>query len=725
MMIVRFFALLLVFVCFNTYSQGYYAIRNDGDIHKGYFLDQVYDEGTQRLLTFPANDVFSQTVNIPFPFTFYGTQYQQFKISDNGFLTFDLSSNQTTYSPQSIPTNSIFAFYNDFKLAQFPSPNLGLGVKVYAYTFGVAPNRQFVVQYFGLSRFNDSFKNPTNNASVYAFAIVLHEGNQGRFDIIYSPYGDRNLKGFVGCKSESGTTYLVNDSAIQLPHQFSFNTSQFIVYQFNVGKQLEEDVQLLDVNINKIYPTNAIVNFNGRLKNNGKKVLNSLLLNYSINNGDTISHQLSQLNILPNGQQKYNFSHPISWTSGAVGSLNQVRFWTSLPNGKLDSMDGNNQFVTQVLRNQNNSTIERNVMFELATGAWCGFCPDGHLLLKQAIEKFGKRVVPISYHEDDSMSIADGNVILRRYVTSYPDAFLDRANFLGSKSTWLNDLESRLSVRSPIEIKLVNKDFNSNTRKLTYTVKVKFVDYYYGRLRLGGIITEDNVRGVEANNLWSQNNYYSSQHVSGGSAGPNHPFYNELEFMHGYKHRYVLKEMLGGPNGFAGVIPQFVQPNTEIEYTFETTIPPVKKVFYQTENNTPFCSTIDDVGMNEGLNVPARLNLIAYVMDEDSNDVFNSPILNTFQEKLWDIENDINNVQLNNSVYLFPNPANNILNIKSFDGEPIFEIKITTMLGKVVMATENNIHPLNIEGLSNGVYFIKYQYKGQFYQVKFLVNKVD
>lgn len=719
---IRFLCLFFAFACFNSIAQNYFAIRNDGDIHKGYFLDQVYDEGTQRLLTFPSNDLFSPTVNIPFPFQFYGTQYQQLKVSDNGFLTFNLSSNQTTYNPQSIPSNSIFAFYNDFKLAQFPNPNQGLGVKVYAYTFGEAPKRQFVIQYFGLSRFNDSFKTPTNNASVYAFAIVLHEGNQGRFDIIYSPYGDKNLKGFVGCKSASGTTYLVNDSAIQLPHQFSFNTSQFIVYQFNVGRQLQEDVQILDVNVNKIYPTNAIVNFSGRLKNNGKNVLNSVVLNYAINNGDTISHQLSQLNVLPNGQQKYSFNHPISWTSGTVGSLNQVRFWTSLPNGKLDSLDENNQFRTQILRNQNNSTIERNVMFELATGAWCGFCPDGHLLLKQAIEKYGKRVVPISYHEDDSMSIPDGNVILRRYVSSYPDAFLDRASFLGSKSTWLNDLESRLSVRSPIEIKLVNKDFNSNTRRLTYTVKVKFVDYYYGKLRLGGIITEDNVRGVESNNLWSQSNYYSSMHVSGGSAGPTHPFYNELEFMHGYKHRFVLKEMLGGPTGFAGIIPQLVQPNTEIEYTFETIIPPVKKVSYQTENNTPFCSTIDDVGMNEGFNVPARLNLIAYVMDEDSNDIFNSPILNTFQEKLWDLESNISDIQLNNNVYLYPNPAGNTLNIKSSDGETILGIKIKSMLGNNILTYDNNSQALNIESLSNGVYFIEYNYKGQLYQMKFLVN---
>jgi hypothetical protein len=181
---------------------------------------------------------------------------------------------------------------------------------------------------------------------------------------------------------------------------------------------------------------------------------------------------------------------------------------------------------------------------------------------------------------------------------------------------------------------------------------------------------------------------------------------------------------LGGPTGFAGIIPQLVQPNTEVEYTFETILPPVKKVSYQTENNTPFCSTIDNVGMNEGFNVPARLNLIAYVMDEDSNDIFNSPILNTFQEKLWDLENNISDIQLNNNIYLFPNPAGNILNIKASDGEIILGIKIKSILGNTILTFDNNSQTLNIEGLTNGVYIVEYNYKGQFYQMKFLVNSI-
>jgi hypothetical protein len=74
---------------------------------------------------------------------------------------------------------------------------------------------------------------------------------------------------------------------------------------------------------------------------------------------------------------------------------------------------------------------------------------------------------------------------------------------------------------------------------------------------------------------------------------------------------------------------------------------------------------------------------------------------------LWDLENNISNVQLNNNVYLYPNPAGNTLNLKSSEGETILGIKIKSMLGNAVMNFDNNSQPLNIEGLLSGVYIIE------------------
>ena len=95
---------------------------------------------------------------------------------------------------------------------------------------------------------------------------------------------------------------------------------------------------------------------------------------------------------------------------------------------------------------------------------------------------------------------------------------------------------------------------------------------------------------------------------------------------------------------------------------------------------------------------------------------------NDFKDIRNIITNNISDIQLNNNVYLYPNPAGNTLNIKSSDGVTIIGIKIKSMLGNTILTYDNNLQALNIESLSNGVYFIEYNYKGQLYQMKFLVN---
>jgi len=698
----------LSILCFfnNLASQNYYAVRNSGKIQKDFFLDRVYSEGTNALLENFTNNKFSKTQKIPFDFYFLDEVVKHYKISENGFITFDTSSNQSTFDSTSLPKNSICAFYQDFKLQQFPAPNAGLGVKIFTYTSGVAPFRTHTIQYFGLSLASDSFINPTKNSSVYAFSIVLYEGQKGDFDIIYTPYGNNKVKGGIGCRNNR-FKYLLNDSFSNLPVQFSFNTQNFIVYEFKKGKQLEDNIELLKLNLNKIYPVNSIVNFSGIIKNNGKRELKSARINYSINNGDTFQHEISSLNLAPNGIGNVSFTHPLSWTSGVAGSLNNVKFWVDAPNGMIDSNYMDNISEKIVLRNLNNSNIERNILIEEGTGAWCGYCPDAHLLIDSAKKIHGNRLIPIAYHFEDSMSNNKGNIVISNYFNSFPDAMLDRAVFLGAKSTWLNEIEARLKIKSPLEIKIIEKDYNSFSRKLTFKINIKFVNYYFGKLKLSGMVTENNVRGNPYNNLWSQNNYYSSEHGSGGVGGFNHPLFNELEFMHGYKHQFVFKEMIGGLKGIDSILPNFIVPNSEYQYIFEYTLPATLFVKYPVKNNSLYCSTIDAFGENEGFNVAANLNLVASVF-EDNGDILNNPILNSVGIKLWDFENKIDDISKNDEFSIYPNPTNGILNIDN-KSNLNFELQIFNNYGQLVFSQNdiNNNVKIDLSILNTGIYFAK------------------
>jgi hypothetical protein len=57
------------------------------------------------------------------------------------------------------------------------------------------------------------------------------------------------------------------------------------------------------------------------------------------------------------------------------------------------------------------------------------------------------------------------------------------------------------------------------------------------------------------------------------------------------------------------------------------------------------------------------------------------------------------------SVSIYPNPANSVLNIKS-EYESIFSVEITDVLGKIVLAEKTTHHSIPLEHLNTGIYFV-------------------
>lgn len=718
LMRITLFSILLL-LALTSSAQGYYAIRNDGQIPETYFLDKVYESDKTILLNQPSNQSLSVEASIPFYFKFYESSYTRYKVSENGYITFNTASTTSEIPDTSIPDNSIVVFGKDFKLQKLPAPNDGVATQVFSYTVGSAPNRKHIIQYYGVSLSSNIFDKPITNASIYAFAIVLHEGSEGRFDLIYTPYGSASELGVIGCKSANGTSKtLLNDSLNKLPMQYSFDVSKYIVYQFKIGVQPVYDIVIKNLNLGKIYPVNSIVNFSGTLSNWGKQSIQNFILNYSINQGDTISHSISQVDLLPNGQTVMNFSHPVSWLSGNAGTLNAVNFWISAPNNDTDRNNANSHFNKLVLRN-NNSNVDRNILLEEGTGAWCGYCPDAHLIINKAVEIHGSRVIPIAYHSDDSMSNNDGNTFLSNFISSYPDALLDRKVFLGSNSTWLNEINLRLNVKAPVQVFIEMKSFNVQTRTISYRVRVKFSDYWYGAMRIGSIVSENNIRGDANPNNWSQKNFYSKFYGGGGVAGPSHPLYNELEYMTGYFHKHVHKESPGGVWGIDTIIPQLVNPNSEYFADFTYILPDARYVSFDMENNTEYCSTYDEPGYNEGGNIPARISLIGFVAEFDEN-VFNRPILNAAAEPLWNLSSvhDVNSSSIKLQVY--PNPSSGNVELKlQIDQIGDVALSIYNNTGQLIKSDLHNnllfgenILFLDTNDLQNGVYSIHLMLNG-------------
>lgn len=119
--------------------------------------------GTPVALT---DDVLSGNLPIGFSFEFYCNTYTQFRISSNGFITFDLATFANgcctgQLLPDAFDPNNIIAmFWEDI--------NPGAGGTVDYFTTGVAPNRRLVVRFTNVPRFGGS--------SNVSGQLVLHEG---------------------------------------------------------------------------------------------------------------------------------------------------------------------------------------------------------------------------------------------------------------------------------------------------------------------------------------------------------------------------------------------------------------------------------------------------------------------------------------------------------------------------------------------------------------------
>jgi len=104
---------------------------------------------------------------------------------------------------------------------------------------------------------------------------------------------------------------------------------------------------------------------------------------------------------------------------------------------------------------------------------------------------------------------------------------------------------------------------------------------------------------------------------------------------------------------------------------------------------------------------------------------YNAPIItNTTQNNFQTVVSAINRNEDANQLNVFPNPANEVLNI-NLQNSAIQNCIITNALGQTVYSSANEINAnhkiqLNISNLSAGVYFVKVRASNGSYNAKFI-----
>ncbi len=458
--------------------------------------------------------------------------------------------------------------------------------------------------------------------------------------------------------------------------------------------------------------------FTGDIRNLGFNTVTSFKLNYSVNGGAVVSSTIQGVSIKPLGYYHYEF--PNSFSPSALGGQN-VTMWTSDINGANADSDASNDSLSRLIQVISNNAYKRPV-FEEFTGAWCGYCPDGHLKLEEAKTSMPD-LIPVSIHDynggsaaDDRMTCAEGLTRSAAYAIGFPSGMLDAVYYLDeadvafdrivsayTDNIWLDKVNIRLPMATPANVSLINTTYDSTTRQIGVTVSADFLSNVTGDYRLNVYVLEDSVKGSGSG--WDQVNYFSNN-SNGGSSWTGSPYVNLDDPIVGWAHNHVLRKALGGAWGTDNIIPDTVASGSNYTKTYSYTMPQAYK--------------------------PNRISLVG-IVEEYNADYKYRNILNGAEIDLIEkVTTGIAPVKESfENVSVYPNPASNLLRI-AFDVKETTNVDafVTNVLGEKIadiysdtVSGGNHTLSWNTTDVANGIYFVTLKTATSQITKRFIVGK--
>lgn len=211
-------------------------------------------------------------------------------------------------------------------------------------------------------------------------------------------------------------------------------------------------------------------------------------------------------------------------------------------------------------------TVVKKVVVEDYTGTWCGWCPEGTVILEQLEAANPDNMFAIGNHNGDALQVPEGAAVdAGLQVSSYPNGSVDRFQFSGepkismSRSKWQSKFNARAATPAIASVSFSNLDINNATATFKGTVNVKFISAPNDTvpISLQVYVLEDS---IPATGNLAQGNYSSS--VQGGAS----PLTN-------WFHNHTLRDALGGNWGWEDVIPLNPQVGVTYSKEFEFVMP--------------------------------------------------------------------------------------------------------------------------------------------------------
>lgn len=211
-------------------------------------------------------------------------------------------------------------------------------------------------------------------------------------------------------------------------------------------------------------------------------------------------------------------------------------------------------------------TVVKKVVVEDYTGTWCGWCPEGTVILEQLEAANPDNMFAIGNHSGDALEVPEGAAIdAGLQVSGYPNGSVDRFLYPGeakismSRSKWQSKFNLRKATTAIASISFSGLEVNNATGTFKGTVNVKFVSAPTAGvpLSLQVYVMEDS---IPATGTYAQGNYSTA--VQGGAS----PLTN-------WFHNHTLRDALGGNWGWEDVIPATPQVGVTYSKEFEFVMP--------------------------------------------------------------------------------------------------------------------------------------------------------
>lgn len=417
----------------------------------------------------------------------------------------------------------------------------------------------------------------------------------------------------------------------------------------------------------------------GVFKNTGTDTLRSVMINWKINGG--LVQQLAKTELAVGRNQTWPFTAPENLILNTEGNI-VVKVWVSLPNGVEDGNHANDTLAHTI------QVIEkypaRNMLIEEVTGAWCGYCPRAPIIYKANIRPAYPNTIFVAIHSGDGMTANETKDFMNTYVTGIPTGFVDRkktqmdAGIDFAPEDWQKLLNSFDNRFTPVDLNVYNY-YDPATRKWKIDVVADFVFDMTGNYRMNCYIMEDSLYGTGS--AWDQRNFFN-----GGASEPYKSLQGAGDPIPGYRHNHVVRKMLGGSWGAAGIIPTTIKKGDRYVYS-------------------------------QTFNADAKWNMdhvhIVGIVQQWDTDKFKRPIINAVEGEVA-LMTGTGPVERNIGFRVYPNPVSNLLWI-TFNDQPGAGCRIDVLnsLGQAIFSKsitemqDNQQMSISMESFAPGIYFVK------------------